>query len=155
MTIYCLNKMNKKMSWKITAILVVLIAFTSTSAFSANECPTLTGKYGCVIKTEGNDQYSELKIEQKSLSTQGQAELVQYSFDYTDIEGDPDVIEANGQGVADRYGWTTHCSKGKLISFSGDVGSEAEIYLQHSSDHSISLIQTLDGKTSLNCPKIE
>ncbi len=121
----------------------------------AGACPDLSGSYGCVYQLPGQEPaYSVLKIENKSLSSPDQAELMQYSFDYTAIEGPADVIQASIKGEVDSYGWTTRCENDRLVSFSDQESATSEIYLKKESDHSISLIQTFNGKVTSSCPKL-
>ncbi len=117
-------------------------------------CPDLAGNYGCTLQQAGQASYSVLKIEQKLLSDVAAPELEQYSFDYTDIQGPADVIRASKKGETDAYGWTTRCEENHLISYSPQVGSTTEIYLNRETDQSLSLVQTFDGKVVLSCPKL-
>ena len=134
-------------------IMLSVAALYSFSAF-AGQCPVLAGSYHCTFSEAGQDVDSILKIDQKLISTTGQPEAVQYSFDYTDVEGSPDVIRASLQGEIDSYGWNTRCEAGKLISTSDEEMAVSEIYLKRANDHSLTFIRTLNGNLVSSCPQI-
>ena len=115
----------------------------SVRAASQNPCPELTGEYFCVFK---NNDYSPLKV--KQWVKQEQKGITFYSFDYTAIAGDPEIIRASPTGERDSSGWITRCKDQKLVSVPSDYSRMQEIYLNK--DHVMTFV--MNGKVSQICP---
>ena len=125
--------------------LTIIIIFVSTTLYAA-ECPVLTGQYHCTLS---DGTYSLLIISQQTLSSPSESELEQYSFDYTAIPGDADVIEADTTGIPDSFGYTNRCTENRLLSIATDGSSLSELYL----DNDGALVNTFNGSIISKCPR--
>lgn len=109
------------------------------------QCPQLAGEYHCLLR---GDQYSLLKVEQKNVSEN----LVQYSFDYIAIPGEPDIIHASALGELDEMGWVTSCSSdNRLRSVFYDGSMLSEFYLTKDK----ALIRAFNGRVVQTCYRKE
>ncbi len=123
--------------------LISLFALTSSLAFAADECPDLNGSYHCTFNN--NTQYSLLIIERVQVAE----DLYNYSFDYTAIPGEPEVIPASSTGMPDGWGWTTRCANNTLRSIPHDASMMQEMYL----DKEKAFVRGLNGKIVQRCPR--
>lgn len=118
---------------------IILIIILNTSY--ALGCPRLAGEYHCMISPT---QYSLLKISQQPFSV----EVEQYSFDYTAIPGEPDVITASSTGEPDSWGYINRCTSKRLLSMASDGSSMAELYLNSEGNY----VYALNGSIVYTCP---
>jgi hypothetical protein len=124
---------------------IFVLLFLSQNSFAV-QCPELTGEYHCVLS---NQEYSLLKIDQKLLSEPNADELVEYSFDYISIPGDPDKFYASVKGEYTGDGWITYCLNNRLHSVYFNGSMVSEIYL----DEEKALTRTLNYVKMSSCPK--
>lgn len=120
--------------------LTILTILFCAETFAA--CPTLSGEYHCMISAT---QYSLLKITQKTLAP----DLEQYTFDYTAIPGEPDVINASSTGEPDNWGYINRCTNSRLLSIASDGSSMAELYLDGNQNY----VYSVNGSIVYTCPR--
>lgn len=125
--------------------LISLFILSSSLSFAADQCPDLSGQYHCLINR--NTQYSLLVIERIQLAD----DLYNYSFDYTAIPGEPQVIPASSTGMPDGWGWNTRCANNTLRSIPDDASMMQEMFL----DKEQAFVRTLNGKVVSRCPRKE
>ena len=92
----------------------------------ADICPNLKGQYHCMLS---DGTYSLLVIDQSKISAPNEAIREQYSFDYTDISGEPDVWVASEAGENDSLGWLNRCVQNRIKSISPNQNMMVELYL--------------------------
>jgi hypothetical protein len=123
---------------KLISIFLILFSFK----LFANACPNLEGQYHCVLT---NGEYSLLTIVQKTISE----DRTQYSFDYSQIEGDPDVIFATNAGVMDSFGYLNKCENNRLQSLAESENFMSELYINSEK----AFVMTINGAPSMTCPR--
>lgn len=127
-------------------LIIFNLLFCVQALAAENICPQLSGEYHCMISST---EYSLLKISQRTLSAPGERELAEYSFDYTAIPGEPDIVRAGADPIPDGWGYINRCAKGRLLSMASDGSSMAELYL----DQNRSFVYTLNGSVVYQCPR--
>lgn len=120
-------------------LIVFLVLFCCTQTFAT--CPNLRGEFHCMISSS---QYSLLIIKQES-----RGEVDQFSFDYTSIPGEPDIILAGADPIPDGWGYLNRCSGKRLLSMAGDGSSLSEMYINQE-DH---FVLTYNDHILYQCPR--
>jgi hypothetical protein len=119
---------------------LVLAALLSFSAFGA--CPKLEGKYWCMTGPE----HLDLLTINHSVS----GDVHTYTFDYSTIPGEPDVIRANAKGIPDGEGWITKCTvKDHLWSVTSDGSGLGDIFL----DRDGAFVRAFNEQVVQQCPR--
>ncbi|MBS1961455.1 MAG: hypothetical protein JST04_04515 [Bdellovibrionales bacterium] len=124
------------------ALPVFLGLFTLHSAGAA--CPRLEGKYWCMDERRG--ELDLLTIGHRVLASG----VHEYSFDYSTIPGDPDIVRADARGIPDGEGWITKCSRDdRLVSITreGDRMSVLRLDREHA------LVREFNEQVVQRCPR--
>lgn len=123
--------------------LPVLLGLASSFAASA-ACPPLEGKYWCMDERRG--ELDLLTIDHRVL----RSGVHEYSFDYSTIPGEPDVVRADEHGVPGDEGWITKCSRdNRLVSITreGDRMSVLRLDREHA------LVREYNEQVVQRCPR--
>lgn len=130
---------------KSTRALVLVLVLGSTVSFAAQAaCPRLEGKYWCMDERRG--ELDPLTIGHRILPSG----VHEYSFDYTTIPGEPDVVRADAHGIPDGEGWITKCSRdNRLVSITREGDRMSVIRL----DREGALVREFNEQVIQRCPR--
>jgi len=117
------------------------IAAFLSSLVQAEVCPDLKGDYYCLINPE---KLKVLTVNQ--WVEESNQEVMNYTFKYRFIDGDPEVVQASEFGVSGSDGWTTYCRDNRLVSIMYDGSYRSDFYLEKKH-----LLRVQNGRVAMDC----
>lgn len=121
--------------------LLFVLALLSHSLVQASSCPQLQGDYYCLVSPE---KLTILTVKQWSDSNN--SEVMNYTFKYRFIDGEPEVMQASRAGISDSQGWTTYCRPNRLVSIMNNGSYRSDFFLDQKH-----LLRIENGRTAMDC----
>jgi hypothetical protein len=121
--------------------IILALALLTHSLAQANSCPDLKGDYYCLVSPE---KLTILTV--KQWTEESNSEVMNYTFKYRFIDGEPEVVQASQAGISDSQGWTTYCRPNRLVSIMNNGSFRSDFYLEK--NH---LLRIENGRTAMDC----